>query len=260
MNVDAIYVISLITATERQKLIKSWYPPNANLQFFLVERSQNPEQGCFESHQKVFQLAKSKGYTKILILEDDAFPRYPWDDIVSKTNTALSELSNNKWDILALGYYPLRTKKTNMKDILSISITYGSHAYIANLPNIKIHKWNKITTDQLLFWKKKSPYIAYATHDILFEQKFKKSQINNLSAYEFGLTKFPELFGGLDKMRDLSTNCHVGVFAFFFILTLPLLLLTTIISGSIYGKYAILWCSLATLIISIISLFLLFLL
>ena len=55
LDVDAIYVISLTTATERQELMKSWYPEYVNLQFFLVTRAKNPAHGCFESHQKVLK-------------------------------------------------------------------------------------------------------------------------------------------------------------------------------------------------------------
>ena len=231
LGVDAIYVISLTTATKRQELMKSWYPEDLNLHFFLVTRAKNPVQGCFESHQQLLELAKSKGYKRVLVFEDDAYPRYPWKHIVEKTNKALGYIESlkKKWDFLALGYYPFRTKKTDSPDILKIDTTYGTHAYIANISDLKIYKWNNIPVDRLFFFKRRSPYISYATHDILFEQNFDKSQISKLSAYEFGLKEFPKIFGGLENMRDISTNCHVLVLAVFIILLPTLIILNIII-------------------------------
>jgi|LauGreDrversion4_2_1035121.scaffolds.fasta_scaffold06285_3 hypothetical protein len=261
LDVDAIYVISLTTATERQELMKSWYPEDVNLQFFLVTRAKNPVQGCFESHQKVLELAKSKGYKRVLVFEDDAYPRYPWKHIVEKTNKVLGELEalKKKWDFLALGYYPYRTKKTDSPDILGIDTTCGTHAYIANIPDLKIYKWNNIAVDRLFFFKRASPYISYATHDILFEQNFNKSQISKLSVHEFGLKGFPKMFGGLEHMRDASTNCHVLVLSAF-IISLPLLFILNIIVICTSRKFIVVASGTATSILIIIGLFLLFLL
>ena len=260
MNVDCIYVISLTTATKRQELMKTWYPPEAKLQFFLVKRAKNPEQGCFESHQNVIKDAKSKGYKRILILEDDAFPRFPWNQIVQKTNEALKQLESTYWDVLALGYYPFRTYNTNMKNVLKIGTAYGSHAYIANVTNMDIQKWDKISTDVSLFWKRYSKYTSYATYDILFEQKFEESQISKFSAYEFGLTKFPNMFGGIEGMRNLSTKCHILVLPAFGIIILPLLIIITITVWSTTGRKGGIWCLGITILSIIIALFLLFLL
>jgi hypothetical protein len=240
--------------------MKSWYPPEVKLQFFLVDRANNPEQGCFESHQNVYKDAKSKGYKRVLIFEDDAFPRFPWNDIVQKTNDALKQLETTNWDILALGYYPFRTYKTNMKNVLKIGTSYGSHAYIANVPNMKSDKWRKITNDRFLFSKRKSSYISYATYDILFEQKFEKSQINKLSAYEFGLKELPKIFGGIEGMRDLSINCHNLVLLVFGILVLPIMIIITITTWSTTGRKGGIWCLGITILLIIIALLLLFLL
>lgn len=259
MDVDAIYVISLNTAEERQKIMKSWYP-NVNLEFFIVTRGKNPSQGCFESHQKLFEFAKAKGQNRILVLEDDAFPRFPWDIIVKKTNDALSNLKETKWDILALGYIPRRTSNTNIDSVIRINSAYGSHAYIANLPNIKFDKWNDINFDDYLFTKGKSPYISYGTYDILFEQKFEKSQISNMSSYEFSLKTIPDLLGGLENMRNVSMTCHTHVFFYFLYITLPILLFLNIIIWSATGKTGGSLFTGITFIIIIVCLLLMFLL
>lgn len=262
MNVDAIYVISLTTATKRREIMKNWYPPEANLEFFIVQRSKNPSQGCFESHQKVYELARNKGYTRVLVMEDDAFPRFSWNEIVQKTNEVLLNLEDKKWDFLALGYYPLKMIKTDKNNILEIKSAYGTHAYIANIPNVKYHMWNNILADQFLFFKRKSPYISYATYDILFEQQTDESQINKLSAYSYATdtnSGLPKVFGGLEHMRDVSTNCHIGILTGIIIL-FPLLFITTLLVWSAGSKKVGTIYTGVVIFIMILSLFLLFLL
>lgn len=114
MNVDAIIVISLDTAEDRRHKMKQWYPSNIPLDFFIVKRMDNPDKGCFTSHQKVLSFAKQKKYKRVLILEDDAYPMKEWNEIVSLTNNALKEVnyvSDGNWKFLSLGYMPFTTTK-----------------------------------------------------------------------------------------------------------------------------------------------------
>lgn len=239
MNIDAIFVITLDTAEKRREEMKKWYPDKANLQWFIVKRLKNPKRGCYSSHQKVLRMAKEKGFKKILILEDDAFPLYSWNEIVTKTNKALKDVENldPNWKHLMLGYLPYSSKKTKFNNLLEMRCAADGHAYIVNVPKVKSIPWNGIQIDGFLFCgvkKKEDSFIltkssksvgVYGIKPMLITQKAEKSQIENFHLLQKQMIDF---FGGEDNMAEVS--CHVNILIFLFIIFFLILFLPIILA------------------------------
>ena len=74
LGVDGVLCISLRDrADRRQALVREFAPLGLDIEFVLVERDpENPERGCYTSHQACARLALARGYERVLILEDDA--------------------------------------------------------------------------------------------------------------------------------------------------------------------------------------------
>ncbi|WP_251977226.1 hypothetical protein [Salinicola avicenniae] len=73
-DVDGVICISLVEREDRRTLLReSFAALDHEIEFLLVERdSDNPERGCFDSHIRCAQIARERGYRRVLILEDDA--------------------------------------------------------------------------------------------------------------------------------------------------------------------------------------------
>ena len=112
---------------------------------------ENPERGCYDSHQLVLQHAKKHNKKRVLVLEDDAFRLKPWTQIVHNTNKALEHLKHEHWDYLMLGYLPMRMEKTKYDDLLKVHCAYDAHAYIINVDNVNYTPWNGVAIDEKLF-------------------------------------------------------------------------------------------------------------
>jgi hypothetical protein len=154
MNVDSIYIISVREAEKRrEKFRKLWNHPDIKLNFFITERQKDPKKGCFEAHMSVIRDAKMKNYNKILVFEDDAFPLEPLNRIISQTNNSLKWLDRNtpKWEFFMLGYFPLKTTKTDNPNVVNIKCAFLSHAYIVNMKNVTIKDWKGVQVDNVLF-------------------------------------------------------------------------------------------------------------
>lgn len=74
-NVDKVFCISLKDRADRRLvLLKEIDKLNTDVEFLIVEKdTEDPQRGCFNSHVTCSKLAKSRGYSKILVLEDDVF-------------------------------------------------------------------------------------------------------------------------------------------------------------------------------------------
>lgn len=202
MNVDAIIVISLDTAEDRRHKMKQWYPSHVPLEFFIVKRMNNPEEGCFVSHQQVLKLAKDKGYNRVLILEDDAYPMKDWNTIVTVTNNALKEVHHvdSDWKFLMLGYLPLSSRDINNKYIHRVKYAFDTHAYIINVNNVNTKVWKEKSIDQFYFCSNDKH--VYATNQVLFIQFADSSSMGDSHLLLHDVV--PILFNGIDNMTKTS--------------------------------------------------------
>lgn len=248
MDVDAIIVISLREAEERRKiLIENWKHNSIKLDFLIVERNKNPKIGCFESHMEVLKMAYAKNYSKVLVLEDDAKPVYNMEKVIRITNRALKWLDKNKpnWKYYLMGYFPIRSSKTDNKEILNIKCGFLAHAYIVNMDNKpEIHKWNGVQVDNVLFCGiknqaqmlvrnktfKQNGTDIYGAFPMTVIQNAKYSQINEIHLWvqEHLLHKV-----GQDNMAELS--CHFNLYHLLVTFTLFVLLTAILIPLSVFN-------------------------
>lgn len=95
-------------------------------QYHTVNRSANPARGCMKAHLDIINRANNKGYSHILILEDDAkfiksFNRLP--------------MPPDDWDMLYLGGTVHENMSGDNKGQWIRVSTWTTHAYIINLSN-----------------------------------------------------------------------------------------------------------------------------
>lgn len=247
MNVDKIYVITLEDQNDRQELIRTWFP-KVPFEFYKVNKMKNPKKGCFSSHKRLIDMAKKKNYKRILILEDDAFPCYPWEKIKNETNKCIEYLDNNipNWKYLMLGQLPIRTKKINSY-LVQVICSFLSHAYVVNLKNVTVPSYNKSQTqiDIFMFCGSKKndskdnlfenkDIGVYGTNPILIKQKSEKSTIQDSHLIH---KNFIEFFGGDDKIVELSTKCNTFTLLFLIVLLLIFIpLIAGLSCGYCYNK------------------------
>lgn len=74
LAVDAIYCVSLRERGDRREaLLREFAPLGMPIEFVLAERDpEDPERGCYQSHQRCATLALEREQSRVLILEDDA--------------------------------------------------------------------------------------------------------------------------------------------------------------------------------------------
>lgn len=248
MDVDAIIVISLREAEERRELLKqNWKHDGVKLEFLIVERNPNPKQGCFESHMEVMKMAYAKNYSKVLVLEDDAKPVYNMEKTIRITNRALKWLDKNKpdWKYYLLGYFPIKSSKTDNREILNVKCGFLAHAYIVNMrSNPEIHKWNGVQVDNVLFCGiknqaqmlirnktfKKNGTDIYGAYPMTAIQRAQHSQINEVHLWvqDHFLHKI-----GQDNMAELS--CHFNLYHLLVTFVVFILLTSILIPLSVYN-------------------------
>lgn len=246
MNNDiGIYVINLITAQKRKEnFIDRFKTSGANINIFnwyQPERNQeNPEKGCFDSHQKVVELAKNKGYNYALIFEDDAIflNNYVWNDVILLINNFLNQYENQYWKYFSLGYFPIRTRNTNDPKIIDILCGYDGHAYLVNLNEVKPMIYNGKGIDDEIFCQgttskdlsKKIKFNnkqgTYGSNPIIFGQELKDSFINNLHLGQKEFIGFYNNENNMLKASNLTNTYHIYSFV---IITFILLIVLCII-------------------------------
>lgn len=104
---DAVYCITLNTATERQRYMAEMAARNnIPLQMYKVDRMKNPLEGSWTSHRNLIQYSYDHGFNHILIFEDDAVEsnhcqkKDIWRECIKFMET------NKEWDLFYLGWCP----------------------------------------------------------------------------------------------------------------------------------------------------------
>lgn len=87
--------------------------------------------GCKRSHQRIIQIAKTKGYSKILILEDDITLANNIHDVFNK---ALKQINNNniEWDMLYFSGWHRERLTPVTKNVGKVNRTLCTHSYAVN--------------------------------------------------------------------------------------------------------------------------------
>lgn len=102
-SVDHAICISLKHREDRrQRLQEEWDKLGLQVEYLLMDKDEeDPQRGCFHSHQKCAQLALDRGYNNILIFEDDVvFENNISTDQIARINQFISR---NNPDLFYLG-------------------------------------------------------------------------------------------------------------------------------------------------------------
>jgi GR25 family glycosyltransferase involved in LPS biosynthesis len=164
------------------------------IEFFPVMMNPNTRKGCLESHLAVIENAISRGWTKVLILEDDIEPTGSFDKYHSW------ELENvpDDWDMIYLG----GTVKQKLYDEADFQnyvdlqnrewirmCCWTTHAYVVNLENaaliddIRRAREQKDQLDQYYLDKIHTKYRCYMHNPMIFIQRqgysdIEKAEVN----------------------------------------------------------------------------------
>ena len=230
MNIDKAFVISVKEADERRKQFSECN--SIQVEFFIVDRKSNPTQGNFESHYSVIKAAKDRQYKTILVFEDDAVPMETTEKIVKYVNDFLANPPND-WQILTLGYIPIKLSSTSNETLYDVKCAYDAHAYIVNVQNVDIATWKGKAYDSHLFCHDidpkelmLSPFFkkmdgVYAHYPMLYKQKAKKSYIAGIDLYQ---DYFFKIFG-YNSSAKLASLVNVIYFSLFLVLILITLII-----------------------------------
>ena len=130
IQVDKAYCLSLIEEEARRDALAPEFAKIGNeVEFFLSERSDNPQLSCGQNHQKIIQLAKNAGYESILIFEDDVrfYDFHPKQ--IDQINRFLQH--NQDWELFYLGGLLGKIWRTKYRGIARIKCVC-TQSYIIN--------------------------------------------------------------------------------------------------------------------------------
>jgi hypothetical protein len=252
MNVDAIFALSVKGYEDRQHSFKKRHK-GMPFQFIISEkRTGTVEKAVFRAHQNVIRISKQKGFHRVLIFEDDAYPLKEWNEIVNITNESLKEVervSNGKWKYLVLGYLPIKSKSIG-DNINKVECAYDTHAYIVNINNVEYINWDtdideSTQIDFMLFCNNYSPKDmltnnvsnneeVYATKEILYIQKAdSSSRTGNIDDHIYYYNVFPNINTAV-KISEHMNILHF--FAIFLVCVLLILIFLCVYCSKFYNS------------------------
>lgn len=120
--VDRVFCISLVDRKDRRKKIKK-HMKNKKIPFKFfnaIKNTDNPAQGCLQSHLSVIKLAKKQNLKAILIIEDDCF----------FIKRPILEQPPNDWNMLYLGGNLEEVLEKNANDKWYKMRCWTTHSYI----------------------------------------------------------------------------------------------------------------------------------
>lgn len=238
-----VYVISLTTSQDRQtrfreRFEKAGADSDSFHWFYAVRNNENPEKGCFDSHNQVLKIAKERNVKYALVFEDDAvfIDKIKWKNVIDTINDFLEKDIKN-WKYFSLGYLPVRTRKTEYPNIVEILCAHDAHAYLINVQNVPILTYSGIMFDEQIFcqgikaldfnnYKYKSNTNVYGAVPMLFKQELRDSSIHNYHLSQGNLIDF---YRGENNMLNLSKHVNsiqfILLMLFFIVLVIVLVVL-----------------------------------
>ena len=144
LGCDAVYLINLYERTERLDIVRDVMKAiNLDTRTTLLQVDRHADGflvGCWSSHRQVAMHALSRGYSRVLIFEDDLqlFDK-GWESQIPIMKDILDNYSDKECERLMLGYipvlpYPLSLKKYGMRVLKGKFLC--THAYVANYSHL----------------------------------------------------------------------------------------------------------------------------
>jgi glycosyl transferase family 25 len=128
LNVDAVLCITLKSRSDRREsILETFKNSGLDIEFFIVDKDEeDPQRGCWNSHQSCAKLALERHYKRVLILEDDCTLESFSIKTVGRINCFLKEKNP---EIFYLGVLLGKIWLTWQRNIARCR-GQGTHAYI----------------------------------------------------------------------------------------------------------------------------------
>jgi len=126
-----VYAINLKSRVDRLQHITQEVVKLKTDKIEIIEAivDNNPESGCFKSHQKAIKLAQVNSLERVLILEDDAVFV---DNAQFILEQSLEQLLLLQWDMLFLGANLQAPAYRVSSNLSKLTKSWCAHAYIVN--------------------------------------------------------------------------------------------------------------------------------
>ena len=217
---DKIFCISLAERPDRLEQAKTQFSKVGladKVEFLIVNRHRNCEQGIYESHLICIQQGIQAGAGHIVIFEDDIlFDRFS----PVRLKQCIDFLSlHSDWNALFFGCLVSNSKRTWNQHILKVKYRSLSHAYVLNRRFAEVlaqRSWQEIAYDDFLCSFNEE---FYAIHPSF---AFQSNSPSDNRRY-LRLDKFRRLCGGLQRIQKGNEwfFCHItGIVAFHIVLVL----------------------------------------
>lgn len=202
-----VYCISLVERTDRRERAKREFASvglGERVEFHVVPKHRDPEQGCYESHLACMRKGVESGAERILIFEDDIqFNRFRPETL----ENAIAFLDNQPdWHMLFLGGMVRRSRRTPHPGILKIRYRSLTHAYVIrrSFAAIQMEKpWQGVPFDDFL--RDLRDDRSYAVYPSFAFQNDSRSDNERY----LPLDRFRRLCGGLLRLQKLDEFLHL---------------------------------------------------
>lgn len=193
-KIDAIFVINLVKREDRRKhILTEFREHNIRFMFIPAQEHENGEVGLKMTFAAIFDLAKERGYERVLVFEDDAQVLVP--DVTSHIKNALAELPED-FLTLQLGANLLMPPIPHSDNLLKVRASYAAHAQLYSKEAMEI--LFPVLGEELAFDVLIAKYIqplnrSYCTRKMLVTQKPFTSDIASFEQYSKNPQAFPYL-------------------------------------------------------------------
>jgi GR25 family glycosyltransferase involved in LPS biosynthesis len=202
-----IYCISLVERTDRRERAAREFAAvglGERVEFHVVPKHRDPEQGCYESHLACMKKGVESGAERILIFEDDIqFDRFRTETL----ENAIAFFENQpNWHMLFLGGMVRRSRRTPHPGILKIRYRSLTHAYVIrrDFAAVQIAKpWHGVPFDDFL--RDLADDRSYAVYPSFAFQSDSRSDNERY----LPLDRFRRLCGGLLRLQKLDEFLHL---------------------------------------------------
>jgi hypothetical protein len=253
--IDAVYAITLDTATHRhQKLKDEMTRVQLQDKLHMMVVTRHPEggiRGCYESHADAWKQARAQGHRCILVVEDDVFFSNDWKTYLPHVAHFVQH-SNTPWHLLLLGWTPFRSTPVPANPHISAVVrSTAMHAYLVSAAAMDrgIPPFRNLAVDIELFYagKNKAPksdkkryighnnWLSFALKPMIAFQRYDStsstgnSDIANKFKARIGVMRFA---GSVADHVDVACFIKVGSMVGIIILVLLILLTLLLVQRS----------------------------
>lgn len=133
---DAIVYINLTHRRDRKKTLLEELSQLKVLEeklyrFEAIHDFSNGHRGCAQSHMKVLELAKEKGWSNVLVLEDDVTFTKDKEEI-ERVISNFFKIFDREWDVFFLGANVFEHEDIGYEEFKKVLCAQCAHAYAVN--------------------------------------------------------------------------------------------------------------------------------